>query len=184
MSCLVFATFTSFVHRVTTQSIATALCNSSQLNLTPKEVGFLFSIFGFTVFAMILPAGFVIDKVGRKNGQPFPVPEFLLWLFCSFLFLGLSSSWPCCLLFSALPTAFRWDRWPRRPMMLCRQAPVGGCKPHGARWLKWEVSARRCSAAFSPIVSARVCRFLPTRRSLCYPPFFSQPWVGRETLER
>ena len=62
---LVFATFTSFVHRVTTQSIL-PLYASSQLNLTPKEVGFLFSISGFTVFAMILPAGFIIDKVGRK----------------------------------------------------------------------------------------------------------------------
>ncbi len=62
---LVFATFTSFVHRVTTQSIL-PLYASAQLNLTPKEVGLLFSISGFTVFAMILPAGFVIDKLGRK----------------------------------------------------------------------------------------------------------------------
>jgi MFS family permease len=62
---LVFATFTSFVHRVTTQSIL-PLYASSELNLTPKEVGLLFSISGFTVFAMILPAGFIIDKVGRK----------------------------------------------------------------------------------------------------------------------
>jgi MFS family permease len=29
-------------------------------------VGLLFSISGLSVFAMILPAGFVIDKVGRK----------------------------------------------------------------------------------------------------------------------
>src|SRR6516225_8202367 len=49
--------FTSFVHRVTTQSIV-PLYASSELNLTPKEVGLLFSISGFTVFAMILPAGF------------------------------------------------------------------------------------------------------------------------------
>jgi len=62
---LVFATFTSFVHRVTTQSIL-PLYASSELSLTPKEVGLLFSISGFTVFAMILPAGFIIDKVGRK----------------------------------------------------------------------------------------------------------------------
>ncbi|HSF59866.1 MAG TPA: MFS transporter, partial [Candidatus Binatia bacterium] len=62
---LVFATFTSFIHRVTTQSML-PLYASSQLSLTPKDVGLLFSISGFAVFAMIVPAGFVIDKVGRK----------------------------------------------------------------------------------------------------------------------
>jgi MFS family permease len=62
---LIFATFTSFVHRVTTQSML-PLYASSQLGLTPKEVGLLFAISGFTVFAMVLPAGFIIDKVGRK----------------------------------------------------------------------------------------------------------------------
>lgn len=62
---LVFATFTSFVHRITTQSIL-PLYASSELNLAPKEVGLLFTISGFTVFIMILPAGFIIDKIGRK----------------------------------------------------------------------------------------------------------------------
>jgi MFS family permease len=62
---LVFATFTSFVHRVTTQSML-PLYASSQLSLSPKEIGLLFTISGLSVFAMILPAGFVIDKVGRK----------------------------------------------------------------------------------------------------------------------
>src|SRR5713226_29773 len=62
---LVFATFTSFVHRVTTQSML-PLYASSKLGLTPKDVGRLFTISGLSVFAMILPAGFVIDKVGRK----------------------------------------------------------------------------------------------------------------------
>lgn len=62
---LIFATFTSFVHRVTTQSML-PLYASSQLALTPKEVGLLFAISGFAVFAMVLPAGFIIDKVGRK----------------------------------------------------------------------------------------------------------------------
>jgi MFS family permease len=62
---LVFATFTSFVHRVTTQSIL-PLYASSKLGLTPKEVGLLFTLSGLSVFAMILPAGFIIDKVGRK----------------------------------------------------------------------------------------------------------------------
>jgi MFS family permease len=62
---LVFATLTSFVHRVTTQSML-PLYASSELGLSPKQVGLLFSISGLCVFIMILPAGFVIDKVGRK----------------------------------------------------------------------------------------------------------------------
>jgi MFS transporter, DHA1 family, multidrug resistance protein len=62
---LVFATFTSFVHRVTVQSIL-PLYASSRFGLTPKEIGLLFTISGFAVFAMILPAGFIVDKVGRK----------------------------------------------------------------------------------------------------------------------
>ena len=62
---LVFATLTSFMHRVTTQSIL-PLFATTELGLTPKEVGLLFTISGLSTFAMILPAGFVIDKVGRK----------------------------------------------------------------------------------------------------------------------
>ena len=99
---LVFATFTSFVHRVTTQSIV-PLYASSELNLTPKEVGLLFSISGFTVFAMILPAGFVIDKIGRKwatvpsTGIPalafllIPFSENFLQLAVLLAFLGISN---------------------------------------------------------------------------------------------
>jgi len=62
---VVLATFTSFAHRVTTQSIVPIFA-SSTLALTPKEIGMLFTISGLSVFIMILPAGFVIDKVGRK----------------------------------------------------------------------------------------------------------------------
>jgi MFS family permease len=62
---LVFATFTSFGHRVTTQSMLPLFAHSS-LGLSPSEVGMLFTISGVSVFAMIFPAGFVIDKVGRK----------------------------------------------------------------------------------------------------------------------
>jgi MFS family permease len=62
---LVFATLTSFVHRVTTQSML-PLYATSELGLAPKQVGLLFSISGLCVFIMILPAGFVIDKIGRK----------------------------------------------------------------------------------------------------------------------
>jgi len=62
---IVLATFTSFAHRVTTQSIVPIFA-SSILAMTPKEIGLLFTLSGLSVFIMILPAGFVIDKIGRK----------------------------------------------------------------------------------------------------------------------
>ena len=86
---LVFATLTSFMHRVTTQSILPLLA-SSKLGLSPKEVGLLFTISGFSVFAMILPAGFVIDKVGRKwatvPSTGIPALAFLLIPFAASFF--------------------------------------------------------------------------------------------------
>jgi MFS family permease len=42
------------------------LLATAKLGLSPKEVGMLFTISGAAVFTMILPAGFVIDKIGRK----------------------------------------------------------------------------------------------------------------------
>lgn len=62
---IVFATLTSFMHRFTLQSML-PLYAGSHLGFTPTEVGLMFTISGVFVFAMILPAGFVIDKVGRK----------------------------------------------------------------------------------------------------------------------
>ena len=62
---LIFATFTSFMHRVTAQSMLPLLA-STALGLSPRDIGMLFTISGLSVFAMILPAGFVIDKIGRK----------------------------------------------------------------------------------------------------------------------
>jgi len=62
---LVLATLTSVMYRSTMQSML-PLYAGSYLGFTPTEVGLLFSISGAFVFAMILPAGFVIDKVGRK----------------------------------------------------------------------------------------------------------------------
>jgi MFS family permease len=99
---VVFATLTSFVHRVTTQSML-PLYASSHLGLSPKEVGLLFSISGMCVFAMILPAGFVIDKVGRKwatvpsTGIPalafllIPFSETFFQLAVLMAFLGISN---------------------------------------------------------------------------------------------
>jgi MFS family permease len=86
---LVFATLTSFGHRVTTQSMLPLLANSN-LGLSPKEVGMLFTISGVSVFAMIFPAGFVIDKVGRKwatvPSTGIPAIAFLLMPFAQNFF--------------------------------------------------------------------------------------------------
>ncbi len=99
---LVLATFTSFAHRITTQSIVPIFA-STTLGMTPKEIGLLFTISGLSVFTMILPAGFVIDKVGRKwatvPSTGIPAVAFMLIPFSdSFLalavllsFLGISN---------------------------------------------------------------------------------------------
>jgi MFS family permease len=36
------------------------------LHLSPSQVGMLFTISGVVIFAMMIPAGFVMDRVGRK----------------------------------------------------------------------------------------------------------------------
>jgi len=86
---LVLATFTSFMHRVTTQSMLPLLA-TAQMGLSPKEIGMLFTISGFSVFAMILPAGFVIDKIGRKwatvPSTGIPAAAFLLIPFANNFF--------------------------------------------------------------------------------------------------
>ncbi len=62
---LVIATTTSIMFRLTTQSMLPVYAGS-YLGFTPLKVGLLFSISGVFVFAMILPAGFILDKIGRK----------------------------------------------------------------------------------------------------------------------
>ena len=62
---LVLATFAAQSQRILVQSML-PLYAGSYLNFSPTQVGLLFSISGVFVFAMILPAGFVMDKVGRK----------------------------------------------------------------------------------------------------------------------
>ena len=99
---VVFATFTSFIHRVTTQSML-PLFATTELGLSPKQVGLLFTISGVAAFVMILPAGFVIDKVGRKwatvPSTGIPALAFLLIPFAGnfsqlallMLFLGIAN---------------------------------------------------------------------------------------------
>ena len=99
---LVLATLTSFAHRVTTQSLIPVFA-SSELGMTPKDIGLLFTISGLSVFVMILPAGFVIDKVGRKwatvpsTGIPalafllIPFSESFIQLAILLAFLGVAN---------------------------------------------------------------------------------------------
>ena len=119
---LTFATLTSFMHRVTTQSMLPLLATSN-LGLSPKEVGMLFTISGVSVFAMILPAGFVIDKVGRKWATvpstgipaiaflliPFAESFFQLAVLVSFLGVanGLSLGSLATSTFDVVPTSAR-----------------------------------------------------------------------------
>lgn len=61
----VLATFAGFTFRITLQSVL-PLYADEQLGLSATQIGALFSISGGVVFAMIVPAGFVLDKLGRK----------------------------------------------------------------------------------------------------------------------
>lgn len=178
---LVFATFTSFMHRVTTQSML-PLFASAQLGLSPKEVGLLFSISGLSVFAMILPAGFVIDKVGRKwatvPSTGIPALAFLLIPFCgSFFqlailvsFLGIANG----LSLGSLATS-TYDVVPanaRGRLQAARRtiAEVGGMS--------------------APLLGGFLAdAFNPGVPFLAYAPLLVLSalllaWVGRETLER
>jgi MFS family permease len=62
---IVFATLVNQSQRVIVQSML-PLYAAYFLHLTPTQVGMLFSISGIIVFAMIIPAGFLMDRVGRK----------------------------------------------------------------------------------------------------------------------
>jgi MFS family permease len=62
---LVLATFASQSQRVIVQSML-PLYAGSYLQLSPTQIGMLFTISGVIVFAMIIPAGLVMDRVGRK----------------------------------------------------------------------------------------------------------------------
>jgi MFS family permease len=64
-SLLVVATMVSQSQRIIVQSML-PLYAGAYLQLSPSQVGMLFSISGAFVFAMIIPAGFLMDRVGRK----------------------------------------------------------------------------------------------------------------------
>ena len=62
---LVLGTLASQSQRILVQSML-PLYAGSHLGFTPTEVGLLFTISGVVVFAMILPTGYIMDKLGRK----------------------------------------------------------------------------------------------------------------------
>ena len=178
---LVLATFTSFMHRVTTQSMLPLLA-TAQMGLSPKEIGMLFTISGFSVFAMILPAGFVIDKVGRKwatvPSTGIPAVAFLLIPFANNFFqLAVLIS------FLGSPTASRSARWPLRPTTWCRRARAGALQ-----------AARRTIAEIggvaAPLLGGYLAdRFNPGVPFLAYAPLLVLSAIllgllARETLQR
>ena len=62
---ITFATLVNQSQRVIVQSML-PLFAAYYLHLTPTQIGMLFTVSGIIVFAMILPAGFLMDRVGRK----------------------------------------------------------------------------------------------------------------------
>ena len=62
---LVFATLANQSQRVIVQSML-PLYAAYYMQLSPTQVGMLFTISGVIVFVMIVPAGFLMDRVGRK----------------------------------------------------------------------------------------------------------------------
>jgi MFS family permease len=62
---LVFATFAGFLFRQGYQSLLPVFADE-ELGLSAFQIGILFSFAGILVLALTLPAGFIIDKVGRK----------------------------------------------------------------------------------------------------------------------
>jgi MFS family permease len=62
---LVLATLVSQSQRIIVQSML-PLYAGAYLNLSPSQIGMLFTISGAVVFAMIIPAGFIMDRIGRK----------------------------------------------------------------------------------------------------------------------
>jgi len=93
---LVVATWASHSYRITLQSML-PLYAGSFLHFSPSQVGLLFSISGAFVFAMIIPSGIIMDKVGRKwatvPSTGLPALAFLLIPFTdSFLQLAMMLS--------------------------------------------------------------------------------------------
>lgn len=62
---VMFASFCSMLRGTSVQSLLPVYV-VSDLGYSASEVGYLFGVVGFVQLAMILPAGFISDKIGRK----------------------------------------------------------------------------------------------------------------------
>ena len=62
---IVFATLVNQSQRIIVQSML-PLYAVRYLHLSPSEIGMLFSISGVVIFAVMIPGGFLMDRVGRK----------------------------------------------------------------------------------------------------------------------
>ncbi len=62
---IVFATMVNQSQRIIVQSML-PLYAVRYLHLSPSQIGMLFSISGVVIFAVMIPAGFLMDRVGRK----------------------------------------------------------------------------------------------------------------------
>ena len=99
---LVFATFTMMLYRMVLQSML-PLYVVTYRGFSASELGFLMTAQGIMVLLMVIPAGFVTDKVGRKwatvpsTGIPaiafllMPFADSLLEITCLLALLGLAS---------------------------------------------------------------------------------------------
>lgn len=61
---LVFATMAMMLYRMSYQGVLPVYAN--EIGLSPSDIGVLFSVMTAGSLVMILPAGFVVDKIGRK----------------------------------------------------------------------------------------------------------------------
>lgn len=61
---LVFATMAMMLYRMSYQGVLPVYAD--EIGLSSREIGFLFSVMTTGSLVMILPAGFVVDKIGRK----------------------------------------------------------------------------------------------------------------------
>ena len=62
---ITFATLANQSQRVIVQSML-PLYAAYYLHLAPTQIGMLFTVSGIIVFTMIIPAGYLMDRVGRK----------------------------------------------------------------------------------------------------------------------
>ena len=62
---IVFATLVNQSQRIIVQSML-PLYAVRYLHLSPSQIGMLFSISGVVIFAVMIPGGFLMDRVGRK----------------------------------------------------------------------------------------------------------------------